>query len=217
MFRRTLILLLSFVPCLFLAAQEKFEPTTHVGIYGGMNFSTMSFKPTYRNVHEEFLPGTAFGVYLRHVSEPHIGTQVEFNYGDIGWKEVIDSVGTYSRKIRALNVPLLASFIAGSTKLSIAFNLGPYVDYRISDTEEIGIQDPLKFRQHYLKPLASKWEFGFAGGVSIEYYTKIGGFALRANYSHALSNVYPLNNATFYFSSSRMMVINGGVGYFVSF
>jgi hypothetical protein len=214
MFRRILILLLFLLSSFCLSAQKPFEPTTHIGIHGGVNFNTVNFRPAQKG---DFLPGQAYGILFRHVSEPNIGTQLEINFSAKGWKEVIDSVGTYTRKIQTINFPLLAAFIAGSKKLRFAFTLGPYVDYRLSDKEEINIPDPSKFRTHYLKPLANKWEFGFTGGISIEYYTKIGGFAVRANYSHALSNIYPLNKGTYYFSASRMMVINGGIGYFVSF
>jgi hypothetical protein len=214
MFRRISILLLFISFRVFLIAQESFEPTTHVGIHGGINFSSVNFNPT---IKEEFLPSQAFGIYLRHVSEPHIGIQIELNAAGKGWKEVIDSVGTYTRKIQTFNLPLMAAFIAGSRVLRFAFTLGPYVDYRRQDKEVIDIPDQSYYRPHYLVPLADKWEFGFIGGVAVELHTKIGGFAIRASYSHALTNLYPLNKGTFYFSGSRMMVIHGGIGYFVSF
>lgn len=214
MFRRILILLLFVFPGLCLSAQKTFEPTTHVGVHGGVDFSTMSFRP---QLNEEFLPGKEFGIFFRHVSEPHIGIQFEINVVDKGWKEVIDSVGTYTRRVNTINIPVMAAFIAGSRSLRFAFTLGPYIDYRYKDSEEIDIPDVKQYRSHYLIPFADKFEFGFAGGLAIEIYTKIGGFALKASYSHALTNLYPLNKGTYYFSASRMMVIYGGVGYFVSF
>jgi hypothetical protein len=237
MFRRILIFLLFVFPGLGLSAQKTFEPTTHVGVHGGMDFSTMSFRP---QLNEEFLPGKEFGIFFRHVSEPHIGIQFEINAADKGWKEVIDSVGSYTRKLYTINVPVLASFIAGSKTIRFVFTIGPYVSYRRYDTEVLKLIEKQDYtaltfrtirynseiipvmetpfrRQHYYKPLASNWEFGFNGGVAVEIHTKIGGFSIRASYSHALTNLYPLNKGPYYFSASRMMVIYGGVGYFVSF
>ncbi|HLO57457.1 MAG TPA: outer membrane beta-barrel protein [Bacteroidales bacterium] len=237
MFRRISILLLLFLPGLCLMAQKSFVPTTHVGVHGGVDFSTMSFRPQLK---QEFLPGKEFGIFFRHVSEPHIGLQLEINVADKGWKEVIDSVGTYTRKLYTIDVPVLASFIAGSKTVRFVFTIGPYLSYRRNDTEVLKLIEKQDYtaltnrtirynseiiyvtetpfrRQHYYRSLASDWAFGFTGGISAEIYTKIGGFALKASYSHALTNLYPLNKGPYYFAASRMMVIYGGIGYFVSF
>jgi hypothetical protein len=196
-----------------IARDPDFKPTTHIGIQGGMNFSTVSFKP---QIKESFLPAPSFGLVFRHVSEPNIGLQIEVNSWAKGWKELIDSVGSYKRNLQTINVPVMASFIAGSKSIRFAFTVGSYVSYLREEKETIEMPEA-NFRKHYLKPLASKWEFGFTGGVSAEIHTKIGAFAVRASYNHALTNLYPLNRKDYYFSASRQQVIHAEVMYFYSF
>jgi hypothetical protein len=213
MLKRVLILFfLSY--SLFLNAQKPFDPTTHIGIHGGVNFSAVRFTPS---VNQDLLPSTAFGIFFRHVSEPNIGLQVEANYAGKGWRESIDSVGTYTRKIQTYDFPVMAAFIAGKRTLRFAFTIGPYLSYRKSNEEIIDIADTADFRAHYLQPIPRKWEFGFIGGVAVEIYTKIGGFAVRASYSHSISNLFPLNDEVYLYRQSRSYVIHAGVMYFISF
>jgi hypothetical protein len=179
-----------------------------------MNFSALSSTPKF---NQELLPSEAFGLFFRHVSEPNIGLQVEANMSRKGWREVIDSVGTYTRRIRTYDFPVMAAFIAGSRTLRFAFTIGPYLSYRVSNKEIISIVDTSDWRPHYGKEIPRKMEFGFIGGLSVEIYTRIGGFAVRASYSHAISNIFPVSNTDFMFKQSRQRVIHGGLVYFVSF
>jgi hypothetical protein len=213
--KRSLILFLfclSFKLC--LTAQEPFEPTTHVGVHGGINFSTVSFSPT---VKQNFLVSNAFGVVFRHVSERNIGLQIEVNSAEKGWKEIIDSVGSYSRRLSTIDVPLMAAFIAGSRTVRFAFTVGTYVAYLRNEEEKAAFNDPSKYRSYYFKPLENKWEFGFTGGLSAEFHTKFGAFALRASYSHGLNNIFPLNEPEYYYSGSRNQVLHAGLMYFYTF
>jgi len=200
--------------CLIIARDPLFKPTTHIGLHGGLNFSTVSFKPT---IKESFLQSYSYGLVFRHISEPNIGLQLEINSAGKGWKELIDSVGSYSRKLETINIPVTAVFVAGKKTIRFAFNIGPYISYLRDEKETIDMQVRTVTRPHYFKPLVSNWEFGFTGGVSAEVHTKIGGFAVRATYSHALTNLFPLNEDEYYFSTSRQQVIHAGLMYFYSF
>lgn len=201
-----------WIGCHLNARDPDFKPNTHIGIHGGMNFSTVGFKP---QIKESYLPSPAFGLVFRHVSEPNIGLQIEVNSWGKGWKELIDSVGSYTRNLHTINIPVMASFIAGSKTIRFAFTIGPYISYLYKDSETIEMPEEY-FRLHYQKPLASNWEFGFTGGVSAEIHTKLGAFAIRASYNQALTNLYPLNKE-YYFSASRQQVIHAGIMYFYSF
>jgi len=214
MLKRILILLLCLSFKTFLGAQGSFEPSTHIGVHGGVNLSVMSFKPA---IKQGFISSREFGIVFRHVSEPNIGLQFEVNVAGKGWKEIIDSVGTYTRRLETVDVPLMAAFIAGSRRLRFAFTIGPYVSYLRLEKETIKIPDVDQYRPHYLKPLVRNWEFGFTGGAAVEVHTKIGGFAVRASYRHALTNLFPLDIDEFYFSGSRQQVIHIGAMYFVTF
>ena len=95
------------------------------------------------------------------------------------------SVGTYKRKLETIDIPMMAVFIAGSKAVRYAFTLGPYVSYLRHEKETINIADTLDYRPYYLKPLENNWEFGFTGGLAVEYHTKLGVFGLRAHIATA--------------------------------
>ena len=235
MLKRILILLLFLTFKIFLNAQGSFEPSTYIGIHGGVNMSVVSFNPSLK---QSFLASNAFGLVLRHVSEPNIGLQLEVNIAGKGWKEIIDSIGTYTRRIETIDIPVMTAFIAGRRKLRFTFTIGPYISYRREEKETVNITRKSDYstftdwtfrfnseiikvaekpysRPYYYRPLVNNWEFGFTGGAAVEFHSKIGSFALRASYNHALTNLFPLNIDKFYFSGSRMQVIHVGLMYMV--
>jgi hypothetical protein len=205
-----MVLLLRFM--LTIEAKDIFEPITYLGIHAGTNLSRVSFKPV---VKQDLLTSTSFGLILRHVSEPHIGLQLEANYAGKGWIEKLDSIGSYKRKLETLDFPMMAVFIAGNKTVRFAFTLGPYVSYLRHEKETINIPNTLDYRAYYKKPLVNNWEFGFIAGLGIELHTKLGAFGIRASYSHSLTNLFPLNISDYYFSGSRNQVINAGISYFI--
>jgi hypothetical protein len=212
MFKRTLILALFSYFLLRVEAQDSFKPSTHVGFHGGINLSAVSFFP---KVEQELLTSRALGIVFRHISEPHIGLQIEANLSGKGWKEIIDSVGSYTRRLETVDVPIMAVFIAGSKLVQFAFTIGPYVSYLRHEKETINIADTAYFLDYYHIPLQNDWEFGFTGGIGIEFHTKIGAFGLKASYNHSLTNIFPLNTDVHYFYGSRNQVINAGLFYLI--
>jgi|WetSurMetagenome_2_1015567.scaffolds.fasta_scaffold148048_3 hypothetical protein len=214
MLKRILILVLLYTIESHTEAQDTFVPSTLVGVHGGINFSTVGFKPSMK---QEMLLSNAFGIVVRHVSEPHIGIQLEANFAGKGWKEVLDTSGSYTRELKTIDIPVTAVFIAGSRLLRFSFALGPYVSYLRKEKEIISVTDADLYKSHYGIKLVNDWEFGFTGGLSVEFHTGIGAFALRGMYSHALTNLFPLNVEDYYFSVSRNQVIHVGLMYFYTF
>jgi hypothetical protein len=212
MLKRILILVLLLPLKQSLVAQDPFEPNTYIGLHAGINLSRVSFTPS---VKQKLLTSQSFGIILRHISEPHIGLQLEVNYAGKGWLEKLDSIGTYKRNLETIDIPIMAVFIAGSKTVRFAFTLGPYLSYLRHEKETINIADTVDYRAYYLKPLVNKWEFGFTGGFSLEFHTKLGAFGIRASYNHSLTNLFPLNVKDFYFGGSRNQVINAGISYFI--
>lgn len=196
------------------ARDPLFKPTTHIGIHGGLTLSTVAFSPYEK---QSFLPSEYYGLVFRHVSEPNIGLQIEINSTGTGWKELVDSVGSYTRRLETINIPVTAAFIAGKRTMRFAFTVGSYVSYLRHNEEFIDMPVNPKIKKHYFQPLVSRWEFGFIAGASAEVHTKIGAFAVRASYSHALTNLFPLNQKTIYKSASRQQIIHAGVMYFYTF
>jgi hypothetical protein len=195
-----------------LGAQQNFVTSTYIGANANASFSRVSFDPA---INQNWLTTTSFGLIFRHVSEKHIGTQVELNYAGKGWIEDLDTIGTYTRDLQALDFPVTAAFIAGSKKIRFAFTLGPYISYRLHEKETINIADSRYYRAYYLKPLESKWEFGFTVGISAEWHTAFGVFGARVAYCHSLTNIFPLSSDNYYYAASRSQTLNAGIIYFI--
>jgi hypothetical protein len=233
MLKKVLFALLSLLCVLNIAAQKPFIPSTYLGLTAGGSFSHVGFTPY---VKQNMLAASSFGLLFRHVSEPHIGIQIELNYAGRGWTENRDSLGTYTRNLKVLDIPVTAVFIIGSKTLRFAFNLGPDVTYLIHDEEKISIVDAVYLPDYYRfvhggklypeygnplyygyygKPMSQSWSFGFNGGVSVEWYSKIGAFGIRASYCYMLTNYFPLNADEFYYEESKSQTLNLGVSYFI--
>jgi hypothetical protein len=231
--KKLLLAFLSLLCVLNLAAQKPFTPSTYLGITAGGAFNHVGFTPF---VKQNMLATASYGLLFRHVSEPHIGIQIELNYAGRGWTENRDSLGKYTRNLTVIDIPVTAVFIIGSKKLRFAFNLGPDVTCLIHDKEKISLIDAVyvpdyyrivhdgklypEYRNplyygYYGKPMSQTWSFGFIGGASIEWYSKFGAFGIRASYCYMLSNYFPLDGDVFYYEASKSQTLNVGVSYFI--
>ncbi len=210
--KRTCLAAAVLISSIILCAQEGFKPSTYLGVQGGLNICRVSFRPAInQNLHS----ASGYGIIFRHVSEPSIGLQAEVNWGQKGWIENLDSLGTYKRTLAVAEIPLTAAFIAGRRIMRFGFNIGPYLSYRRQESEKINLTDTAGYRAYYTKPLEDKTEFGFLAGLSVEVHTKIGVFGIKGSYSHSLTNLFPLNVADYYYQISRMQVLQTGIFYLV--
>lgn len=233
MLKKPLLAFLFLLCVLKLTAQQPFTPSTYFGITAGGAFNRVGFTP---KVKQNMLASNSFGVLFRHVSEPHVGIQIELNYAGRGWIENRDSLGTYTRNLTVFDIPVTAVFIYGGKRLRFAFNIGPDITYLVHDDEKISIVDAVYIPDYYRlihndkiypeygnplymgyygKPLTQQWSFGFNGGLSVEWHTKIGAFGIRASYCYMLTNYFPLNGDTFYYEDSKSQTLNLGVSYFI--
>ncbi len=233
MLKKPLLALVFLLCVLNLAAQESFTPSTYLGITAGGAFSRVGFTPS---VKQNMVASNSFGVLFRHVSEPHVGIQIEFNYAGRGWSENRDSLGDYRRNLTVLDIPVTAVFLFGGKRLKFAFNLGPDVTYLLHEEEKISITDAVYIPDYYRfvhddniypeygnplymgyygNPLSQKWSFGFVGGASIEWYTKFGVFGIRASYCYMLTNYFPLDEDIFYYEESKSQTLTLGASYFI--
>jgi hypothetical protein len=214
MFNRILVFLLLLSVSLNLAAKDPFKSTTHIGFQGGVNYSRVAFNPS---ITESLLTSQEYGLVFRHISEPNIGIQLEVNYSGKGWKENLDSVGTYTRKLQTIDVPVMAAFIIGSKLVRFPFTIGSYVSYLRDEKEVIKIPNTADYRDYYTKPLQHKWEFGLIVGLGMEFHTKFGVLGAKASFSHGLTNLFPTNDKVFYNDGSRNQVLNASLCYMISF
>ncbi|MBN1143505.1 MAG: PorT family protein [Bacteroidales bacterium] len=206
-----LFLLLSAFPS--LNAQDKFKSSTYFGIHGGVNLSSVAFSP---QVYDQvLLTSRNMGIVFRHISEPNIGFQAEFNLAGKGWEEKNDSVGTYIRRLETIDLPVTAAFVFGKKTFRFSFALGPYVSYLRDEKETIKINDPIYLKEYFNVPVENNWEFGFTGIVGFEFHTKLGVLGARSSYSHSLTTLFTPRGEKVYFHGSRNQVINIGLFYMI--
>jgi len=212
MLRKPLIVFLILLNTLSLAAQQPFKTSTYVGFHVDKTLNYVYFKPT---VNQDILQDKAIGLILRHISEPHIGIQLEVNYGGRGWIENRDSAGTYRRDLTYLDIPVTAIFVAGSKHLRMAFNLGPDVSFLRGEKETVSIADTAYSYDYYGKPIGYNWNFGLIAGLSFEWHTRFGAFGIHGTYYFFLPNLFSLRDEVFYYETSKPQSIDVGISYII--
>lgn len=175
--------------------------TFSIGVNGGATFSRMDIVPSLR---QTFNIGKTFGGVLRYTSEKYFflicGAQLEANYVERGWKELIeDGTGdSYSRQVSYVEIPFLCHLGIGREFYGVQgfLNLGPQIGFLLSDREiKSGEWSDLSGRPAsstyiYGKKFEKTFEYGIAGGLGIELKTRIGSFSLEGRYYYGLSDVF---------------------------
>lgn len=193
-----------------------------IGVAGGMNLSRMEFQPSIR---QKLQQGANGGIYARYTSEKYFSmicaAQVEVNFSQRGMLEDFDD-GTsnyYSRQINYIEIPLFAHLSWGKEKKGFQFflNLGPQFGFFISENERYygdwKIENrPITIRPLYGKSLENEFEYGIAGGLGVEYKSKIGNFFIEGRYFYALSDIFG-NSKTDDFGRSANTTITARIGY----
>ena len=194
-----------------------------VGINGGVNLSTVSFQPS---IKQGKLVGPEFGVTARYISEKYFkmicGIQIEANFSQRGWKEVIEdgSGDAYHRTMNYVEVPLLAHLAFGKDQghgVRFVLNLGPQIGFLISEKEHKSDpwhpeNRPQGTMEQYGKYADRKFDYGIIGGGGLEFRTGIGNFILEARYYYGLSDFYN-NSKKDYFGRSGHSYIGGRLTY----
>ncbi len=194
-----------------------------VGVNGGVNISSVSFDPKFKQSNAIF---PEIGVTARFVSEKYFkmicGIQAELNFSQRGWKEKIEdeSGDTYQRAMSYLELPLLAHLAFGKDKgngVRFVLNLGPQVSFLIAEKEKMSAswhpeQRPNGVNVQYGKMADRKFDYGIVGGGGLEVRTGIGHFIVEARYYFGLSDFYNSTKKD-YFSRSAHSCIGAKLTY----
>ena len=201
---------------------EKPRNILEVGVAGGLNMSRMDIQPTVR---QKLLNGANGGLTLRYTSEKYFkmicAAQLEVNFAQRGWEEDFDdkSGNSYKRTLNYVEVPFFAHLAFGKEPRGLQFfiNLGPQVGFFISEEEEyIGSWStgsrPGSSQPIYGKMVENKFEYGIAGGLGLEYKTRIGNFIIEGRYYYGLSDIFG-NSKTDDYGRSANNTISARLGY----
>ena len=193
-----------------------------IGVAGELNMSRMDIQPTVR---QKLLNGANGGLTLRYTSEKYFkmicAAQLEVNFAQRGWEEDFDdkSGNSYKRTLNYVEVPFFAHLAFGKEPRGLQFfiNLGPQIGFFISEEEEyIGSWStgsrPGSSQPIYGKMVENKFEYGIAGGLGLEYKTKIGNFIIEGRYYYGLSDIFG-NSKTDDYGRSANNTISARLGY----
>lgn len=192
------VLLICLLPMFTMGQAESFTKEFYIGAKGGIIFSRVKFKPS---VEQNLFQGNTGGLILRMISEPHVGIQMEFNYLQKGWEEkpLTGMTQNYSHQLNYFEIPIMTHANLGTKAFRFTLNVGPTVAFLLSDSQGMNPAEPAIPAQpviaYWGKPIDSKIDFLFTGGVGSEYhFSKAGAITLDARVFYSLTNLYDSKN-----------------------
>lgn len=207
-----LILLFSFLlTCCAGFAQPRLRfPEMYVGAHAGAMASTMIFKPTIQGVGlSNILITPNAGLVFRYAGHKVCAVQVELNYEQRGWKEVLENVN-YTRQLDYIEIPLLMHLYFGGKHVRGFLNLGPQIGYCIRDIAN-GNPNP-KYKYQYAK-IQKPFDWGLAGGLGMYYrHEKVGIFQIEARGNYSFGSIFN-NRKTDYFQFANAVNISVNFAY----
>lgn len=201
-FKRILIGILLAFSASTLSAQVG-EPRSDfaIGVNAGMSMTRMDIQPT---IKQSYKLDPSFGFTARYICEKYFtticGVQIEVNYANLGWKELIEdgSGNTYKRDLSYVQIPLLMQMGWGYERrgCKFLFEAGPQLGINLDSKEQYGGGEwdvshrPNHVVEQYGMDVDNKFDYGIAGGVGMEMSTALGHFMLEARYYYGLGDVF---------------------------
>ena len=218
-----------FIVCLFAASgalcAQVGEQRCDFAIGGnaGVTMNTMNFQPT---IKQSLAVSPTFGFTARYICEKYFtticGVQVEVNYANLGWKEMIEdgSGNTYKRNHSYIQIPMLMQMGWGYEQkgCKFLFEAGPQIGINFAKSEDYGggawdiSNRPNNVVQQYGMDVDNKFDYGITGGLGVELSTDIGHFMLEARYYYGLADVFS-NSKKAVFARSANQTISARVTY----
>jgi hypothetical protein len=221
--KRSLSLLLLVVslamPSLLRAQVGERRNELAFGFNAGWMMNRMSFTPT---IKQSMKSAPTFGATMRYISEKYFtaicGVQLEVNYANAGWKELIEdgSGNTYSRDIHYVPVPMLMQMGWGRERrgLKFLFEAGPQVGFMLGNTTHQGGQQPwdVSLRPNgvvyqYDHEPDHFFDYGITAGLGVELSTAVGHFLLEGRYYYGLADVYDNSKKGFFDRSANSTIV----------
>lgn len=212
--------------CSNVAKAQVGERRTDFAIGGsaGWMLTRMDFTPTIKQTYKQ---APTVGFTARYISEKLFtaicGIQVEVNYANQGWKEVIeDGTGNeYTKSIHYVQIPMLMQMGWGRERkgFKFVFEAGPQLGYAIGTSEKKGglspwdpSHRPNDVQYQYTHDIDRKFDYGITAGVGLEFSSLIGHFILDARYYYGLGDTYD-NSKKGYFDRSANSAITAKLTY----
>ncbi len=211
--KKLLLILIAFVLSGMVHSQEVFERETYFGIKGGVNSSGILSDPI---IYLDVFPGFTGGIVFKHISQKSLGIQAELLYSQSGWSENLDSTNVYKRRLDYIQLPIMSHFIIGQKNTRIVLNLGPYLSYLLTDSEDIELQDQEEAKDYYGKKVSNQLEFGMCFGVGVFQKTQVGSFQLEGRVYYGLSDKFN-TSADLSLESSQTVIGELSLSYLIDY
>lgn len=213
------ILILSAASCLTATAQVG-ERRVDFAVGGnvGYTMNTMNFVPT---IKQSSKTATSFGFSARYICEKYFtaicGVQLELNYANLGWKEVIED-GTenqYTHDLHYVQLPMLMQMGWGRERrgLKFVFEAGPQLGYCFGTSETRGGKSPWNpsnrpnnVTHQYDNDIDRKFDYGITIGAGLEFSSAIGHFIVDARYYYGLADTYDNSKKGFFDRSANQTI-----------
>ena len=215
-FRLILLFLLLLISRSLLAQPRLPRPEMYVGIHGGAMASSVIFKPKVEGLNIVQSPlSPNGGLVFRYAGHKVCGIQVELNYMQRGWREVLEPEGgvaavDYRRQLDYIELPLLMHLYLGGQHVRGFFNLGPQIGYCFRDTE-YGSKNPNATHQYV--PIEHPFDWGLAGGLGVYYRAKkVGLFQLEARFNYSFGSIFD-NALTDYYKYANPINLSLNIAY----
>jgi hypothetical protein len=193
--RRIAIVITLVVLGMLVHAQPRLKkPEIFFGVHGGAMMSSMLFNPSVTQL--DLLAGPLSGnggLVFRYAEHKVCAVQVECNYMQRGWREVLKPEGgvvavDYRRQLDYIELPLLMHLYLGGQHVRGFFNLGPQIGYCFRDTE-YGTKNPNA--KHQYVPIEHPFDWGAAAGLGVYYRAKkVGLFQLEARFNYSFGSIF---------------------------
>ena len=212
------ILVLCLLSLIFVQApaQPRLRiPKYWVGVHGGVSAGTVNFSPRVEgtsNIVKACVLGGNGGFVFRYAGHKYCALQLELNYVHRGWAEKIDTIGSYSRSLHYIEIPMLMHLNFGSDKCRWFLNAGPQIGYCVKDEGNHGTLVNGEGQAEY-DPIKKRFDWGVLVGTGFYVITKKAGiYQFDVRFDYSFGGIYG-TNLTDHFSNASPMDLSINLGW----
>lgn len=211
--KKHLLLLFLTVFSLATNAQDAIKLRPALGVKGGVNYSRFAFNP---DINQELLLGYTGGLVFKHFTHPNLGIQLEVNYVQRGWKELLGQDTSYTRTQDYIELPFLTHIAIGSRNTRFIINLGPYVSYLLPDSDNVDTDrgNEEDAPRYQFQEIDNEFLYGLCFGMGMLQKTSVGTLQLEARLTHSLNDIFDRDTGV---TSSKNQSISVTLSYLLSF
>lgn len=168
-------------------------PEHYIGVHGGVSASSVNFSPRVENmtpITKACVLGANGGFVFRYAGHKYCALQMELNYVHRGWAESNDTIGTYSRSLHYIEIPMLMHLNFGSQKCRWFLNAGPQLGFCVKDEGNHGVLVNGTGQAEY-EPLKNNVDWGILVGTGLYFLTKKAGlYQLEVRFDYSFGGIF---------------------------